>query len=319
MRQFSRTALLIYLMIHVQSSLYGTSTASKLSLFDYLTSLIVEKRRVEEEKIQAAENIISSVCARCGVASSMGKRTSLEDFYCMSEPFFGVYDGHQGQEVAKLTAQSLHKKITSHAQYETSPATAIKNSFHSFQKELATQQFARGQSASAALALLKKNQLYVAGLGDARTLVVTSDYAWCSVDHDIQQRVLKPSGKAEPDIHEIIITPQHKFAIIATQSIWKHVSNELAILTVQDGLKIHKSLEAAASMLVQTAINHQCEDNMTAMIIDLKPNIRSSTPTLIPHMVEAHESLLPLQKDKSAVEKSKEHEMSLEFKKRLPE
>ncbi|XP_071742507.1 probable protein phosphatase 2C 60 [Rutidosis leptorrhynchoides] len=73
---------------------------------------------------------------RYGVSSMQGWRTSMEDAHAAyldldrSTSFFGVYDGHGGQDVSKFCAKYLHQQVIKHEAYSNGDiGTALQKSF----------------------------------------------------------------------------------------------------------------------------------------------------------------------------------------------
>ncbi|KAI5600661.1 hypothetical protein POPTR_001G043000v4 [Populus trichocarpa] len=80
---------------------------------------------------------------RYGLSSMQGWRTTMEDAHAAypdldsSTSFFGVYDGHGGQAVAKFCAKYLHEQVLKHESYlsgdlGTSLQKAFLRLFHLF-------------------------------------------------------------------------------------------------------------------------------------------------------------------------------------------
>ena len=79
-----------------------------------------------------------------GRSGQQGKRHSMEDhdvvfsdlnatlslpLSCPDQAFFGVYDGHDGDEVSKILAEQLHKFVRQAPDFDTDPVAALMTGF----------------------------------------------------------------------------------------------------------------------------------------------------------------------------------------------
>jgi len=93
-----------------------------------------------------------------------------------SPAIFAVFDGHGGVHCADYISSSLPPYLRNHEQYPADIPTAIRESFHKIDQEYLVEAEKKGfQDGSTALfAVLYKDILYVANLGDSRGLMVQS-------------------------------------------------------------------------------------------------------------------------------------------------
>ncbi|XP_060172742.1 probable protein phosphatase 2C 60 [Lycium barbarum] len=97
---------------------------------------------------------------RYGLSSMQGWRSTMEDAHAVhpnldtSTSFFGVYDGHGGDEVSKFCAKFLHQEVLNHEAFSAGDiSTSIQHAF------LRMDEMMRGQAGQRELdALAEKNQ-----------------------------------------------------------------------------------------------------------------------------------------------------------------
>ncbi|MCD9645306.1 hypothetical protein HAX54_034142 [Datura stramonium] len=97
---------------------------------------------------------------RYGLSSMQGWRSTMEDAHAVypnldsSTSFFGVYDGHGGDEVSKFCAKFLHQEVLNHEAFSAGDmGTSIQNAF------LRMDEMMRGQTGQIELtALAEKDQ-----------------------------------------------------------------------------------------------------------------------------------------------------------------
>ncbi|KAI7724978.1 hypothetical protein M8C21_011199 [Ambrosia artemisiifolia] len=170
---------------------------------------------------------------RYGASSMQGWRTTMEDAHAAileldkSTSFFGVYDGHGGQEVSKFCAKFLHQQVLKQEAYSDGDiGTAVQKSFLRMDEMMCGQ---RGWSelamlrnnkmdqfsgmiegfiwseegphsnyngpacgSTACVAIIRNNQLVVANAGDSRCVISRKGQAYdLSTDHKPQLPVEK--------------------------------------------------------------------------------------------------------------------------------
>jgi protein phosphatase 2C family protein 2/3 len=122
--------------------------------------------------------------ARLVFASSamQGWRISMEDAHTTelelaNRPgysFFGVYDGHGGQNVARYSGSNLHQKIAGDPSFPTNIENAIKSGFLAIDDDLRKDpQFAKDPSGCTAVisVITPDNYIYVGNAGDSRAVI----------------------------------------------------------------------------------------------------------------------------------------------------
>lgn len=168
-----------------------------------------------------------------------------------------------------------------------------------------------------ALALFCGNDAWLVSCGDARITVCLGNHAVrATVDHkasdreerhriqalggyitdtgrimgmiavarSLGDRAFRPYVAYTPAVKWMKITEESRFAIIACDGLWDVVSDDFAVKLVQDFYQKHGTYEGAALMLRDSAYALGSGDNISTMVVGLKPvpTEHLSHPT-IPH------------------------------------
>jgi len=125
----------------------------------------------------------------------------IEDFYSFNsnyEPyFFGIFDGHGGNESAEHTSKKLYSNITKLQNFPS--VEAICDGFLITDNQIKDKKTDAG--CTAATAFIINNKIYLAHTGDSRILLSKNGtVVWSSVDHDPtnekeQVRIYQAGGK----------------------------------------------------------------------------------------------------------------------------
>ncbi|KAL8534543.1 hypothetical protein ACS0TY_010524 [Phlomoides rotata] len=117
----------------------------------------------------------------CGYSSFRGKRASMEDFYDIkatkidgqSVCLFGIFDGHGGSRAAEFLKEHLFENLMKHPEFITNPKLAISDTYQQTDKDFlnSEKETFRDDGSTASTAVLVGNHLYVANVGDSRTII----------------------------------------------------------------------------------------------------------------------------------------------------
>ncbi|AQK68563.1 putative protein phosphatase 2C 10 [Zea mays] len=145
-----------------------------------------------------------------GVASSPGKRASMEDFYEARIDdvdgekigMFGVYDGHGGVRAAEYVKQHLFSNLIKHPKFITDTKAAIAETYNLTDSEFlkADSCQTRDAGSTASTAIIVGDRLLVANVGDSRAVISKGGQAIAvSRDHkpdqtDERQRIEDAGG-----------------------------------------------------------------------------------------------------------------------------
>ncbi|XP_006374123.2 probable protein phosphatase 2C 76 isoform X4 [Populus trichocarpa] len=117
----------------------------------------------------------------CGYSSFRGKRVTMEDFYdaksttidgqrvCM----FGIFDGHGGSRAAEYLKEHLFENLLKHPQFMADTKLAISQSYQQTDVDFldSEKDTYRDDGSTASTAVLVGDHLYVANVGDSRTVI----------------------------------------------------------------------------------------------------------------------------------------------------
>ncbi|KAL0843905.1 hypothetical protein Bca101_017151 [Brassica carinata] len=255
----------------------------------------------------------------CGYCSFRGKRSTMEDFYdvkafkmegqtvCM----FGIFDGHGGSRAAEYLKKHLFSNLMTHPQFLTDTKLALSETYK--QTDVAflesEKDTYRDDGSTASAAVLVGKHLYVANVGDSRTIVSKAGKAIAlSDDHKPNRsderkriesaggvimwagtwrvggvlamsrafgnRMLKQFVVAEPEIQDLEIDHEAEFLVLASDGLWDVVPNEDAVSLAQ----IEEEPVAAARKLTDTAFTRGSADNITCIVVKFHHDKTESQP-----------------------------------------
>lgn len=244
----------------------------------------------------------------CGFSSFRGKRASMEDFYDVKMSkingktvcLFGIFDGHGGSRAAEYLKQYLFENLMKHPQFMEDTKAAISETYKQTDKDFlnAEKDTFRDDGSTASTAVLVGNRLYVANVGDSRTVLSKAGKAIpLSEDHKPNRlderkriesaggvvmwagtwrvggvlamsrafgnRMLKQYVVAEPEIQEQEVNEELELLVLASDGLWDVVSNEDAVSLARG----EEEPETAARKLTETAFNRGSADNITCIVV----------------------------------------------------
>ncbi|GLU24387.1 hypothetical protein SLE2022_403270 [Rubroshorea leprosula] len=249
----------------------------------------------------------------CGYSSFRGKRVTMEDFFDIKTSklngqtvcMFGIFDGHGGSRAAEYLKEHLFENLMRHPQFMTDTKTAISETYQRTDKEFldSERDTYRDDGSTASTAVLVGSHLYVANVGDSRTIISKAGKAIpLSEDHkpnrsDERERIESAGGVvmwagtwrvggvlamsrafgnrmlkrfvvAEPEIQDQEICEDLELLVLASDGLWDVVPNEDAVSLAQT----EEEPEAAARKLTQTAFTRGSADNITCIVVRFHHN-----------------------------------------------
>ncbi|CAN8302090.1 unnamed protein product [Cochlearia groenlandica] len=244
----------------------------------------------------------------CGYCSFRGKRSTMEDFYDVKAStiegqtvrMFGIFDGHGGSRAAEYLKKHLFDNLMKHPQFMTDTKLALSETYKQTDEAFleSEKDTYRDDGSTASTAVLVGNHLYVANVGDSRTIVSKAGKAIAlSDDHKPNRsderkriesaggvimwagtwrvggvlamsrafgnRMLKQFVVAEPEIQDIEIDHEAELLVLASDGLWDVVPNEDAVSLAQN----EEEPEAAARKLTDTAFTRGSADNITCIVV----------------------------------------------------
>ncbi|XP_022723788.1 probable protein phosphatase 2C 76 isoform X1 [Durio zibethinus] len=244
----------------------------------------------------------------CGYSSFRGKRATMEDFYDIRTSkingqtvcTFGIFDGHGGSRAAEYLKQHLFENLMKHPQFMTDTKLAISETYQQTDVDFldSERDTYRDDGSTASTAVLVGNHLYVANVGDSRTIISRAGIAIpLSEDHKPNRsderkrienaggvvmwagtwrvggvlamsrafgnRMLKQFVVAEPEIQDKEIDEEFELLVLASDGLWDVVPNEDAVSLA----RAEEEPETAARKLTETAFTRGSADNITCIVV----------------------------------------------------
>ncbi|CAK9318200.1 unnamed protein product [Citrullus colocynthis] len=243
-----------------------------------------------------------------GYSSFRGKRATMEDFFDIKMSkvdgqtvcLFGIFDGHGGSRAAEFLKDHLFENLMKHPKFLMDTKLAISETYQQTDAEFLNSEkdTLRDDGSTASTALLVGNHLYVANVGDSRTIISKGGEAIpLSEDHkpnrtDERRRIenaggvvmwagtwrvggvlamsrafgnkmLKQFVVADPDIQDLEVDKDIELLVLASDGLWDVVCNEDAVLVAGK----EDEPEAAARKLTEAAFTRGSADNITCIVV----------------------------------------------------
>ncbi|CAI9089352.1 OLC1v1023915C1 [Oldenlandia corymbosa var. corymbosa] len=213
---------------------------------------------------------------------------------------FAIFDGHMGHDVAKYLQAHLFDNILKEHDFWTNIEDAIKRAYEATDKVILEQSIKLGKGGSTAVTaiLINGEKLVVANVGDSRAIMSKKGVAeQLSVDHEpsMEKEIIESKGgfvskipgdvprvdgqlavarafgdkslkrhlSSEPDITVKIIDHDVELIILASDGLWKVMSNQEAI----DSIKNIKDPNSAAKILVEEAVSRKSRDDISCIVV----------------------------------------------------
>ncbi|XP_052201718.1 probable protein phosphatase 2C 39 isoform X2 [Diospyros lotus] len=213
---------------------------------------------------------------------------------------YAIFDGHGGRDVAEYLQNHLFERILKEPDFFTSPKAAIKRAYRDIDNEISKNiDGSRGSTAVTAI-LINGEKLIVANVGDSRAILCRNGAAKAiqiTVDHEPQKEremverrggfviqmpgdVPRVDGKlamtrafgdeslkehitAEPDTVIEMIDADTEFIILASDGVWKVMSNQEAF----DCIKGLSNAQEASKKLVEEALRRESYDDISCIVV----------------------------------------------------
>ncbi|KAK2968427.1 hypothetical protein RJ640_004433 [Escallonia rubra] len=213
---------------------------------------------------------------------------------------FAIFDGHLSHEVPDYLRSNLFDNILNEPDFWTETENAIRRAYRITDTTILDKAVDLGKGGSTAVTaiLINCQKLVVANVGDSRAVICKNGVAkQLSIDHEpskersvIENRggfvsnfpgdvprvdgqlavarafgdkSLKEHLSSEPDVTVETITDDTEFIILASDGIWKVMSNQEAV----DCIKHIKDARAAAKHLNEEAITRKSGDDISSVVV----------------------------------------------------
>ncbi|CAN1230909.1 Probable protein phosphatase 2C 58 [Linum perenne] len=199
---------------------------------------------------------------------------------------FAIFDGHLGHDVANYLQNHLFGNILKESDFWSDTESAIKNAYIKTDAEILEKALTLGKGGSTAVTaiLINGEKLVVANVGDSRAVICKNGVAkQLSVDHEPSKekrdvprvdgqlavarafgdRSLKVHLSSEPDVSEESVDDEAEFLILASDGVWKVMSNQEAV----DSIKTVKDAKTAAHQLIEEALARKSKDDISCIVV----------------------------------------------------
>ncbi|KAL0387138.1 UNVERIFIED_CONTAM: putative protein phosphatase 2C 10 [Sesamum radiatum] len=213
---------------------------------------------------------------------------------------FAIFDGHLGDTVPAYLQKHLFRNILNEEQFWNDPSWSIAKAYERTDQSILTHSpdLGRGGSTAVTAILINGRQLWVANVGDSRGVLSRRGQAiQMTIDHEpntergsIENRGgfvsnmpgdvarvngqlavsrafgdknLKTHLRSDPDVTNAEIDSDTDLLILASDGLWKVMSNQEAV----DIAKKIRDPQKAAKQLVLEALNRDSKDDISCIVI----------------------------------------------------
>ncbi|KAM6554528.1 hypothetical protein CsatB_015290 [Cannabis sativa] len=216
---------------------------------------------------------------------------------------FAIYDGHLGDSVPAYLQKNLFSNILKDEEFWTDPSRSISKAYERTDQAILSHSpdLGRGGSTAVTAILIDNRKLWIANVGDSRAVLSKKGQAvQMTIDHEpntergsIENRGgfvsnmpgdvarvngqlavsrafgdknLKSHLRSDPDIKSEDINSDADFLILASDGLWKVMSNQEAV----DVAKKTKDPQRAAKQLAAEALNKDSKDDISIVVVRFK-------------------------------------------------
>lgn len=213
---------------------------------------------------------------------------------------FAIYDGHLGDEVPCYLQKYLFAKILEEEEFWVDPRRAITKAYEKTDQTILSNSsnLGRGGSTAVTAILINGQRLWVANVGDSRAVLSRGGQAiQMTIDHEpntergsIEDRggfvsnmpgdvprvngqlavsrafgdkSLKSHLRSDPDVLDMNIDVNCDVLILASDGLWKVMSNQEAV----DVVRGFKDPQKAAKQLTAEALNRNSKDDISCVVV----------------------------------------------------
>ncbi|KAJ8567850.1 hypothetical protein K7X08_020572 [Anisodus acutangulus] len=213
---------------------------------------------------------------------------------------FAIFDGHLSHEIPDYLRSHLFNNILNEPNFWTEPASAIRRAYRITDTTILDKAADLGKGGSTAVTaiLINGEKLVVANVGDSRAVIYKNGVAkQLSIDHDAdrERKIIEDRGgfvsnfpgdvarvdgqlavarafgdkslkvhlSSEPDVVVEHIDDNTEFLILASDGVWKVLSNQEAA----DCIKNIKDARSAAKHLNEQALAKGSTDDISCIVV----------------------------------------------------
>ncbi|KAI5654835.1 hypothetical protein M9H77_32022 [Catharanthus roseus] len=215
---------------------------------------------------------------------------------------FAIYDGHLGNAVPAYLQKNLFANILKEDAFWTNPGGSISRAYEKTDQDiLKSSNLGRGGSTAVTAILINGRRLWVANVGDSRAVLSRGGQAiQMTIDHEpstergsienkggfvsnmpgdvprvngqlavsraFGDKSLKSHLRSDPDILDVTIDVNCDVLILASDGLWKVVTNQEAI----DIARKIKDPRKAAEQLTAEALKRDSKDDISCVVVKFK-------------------------------------------------
>lgn len=213
---------------------------------------------------------------------------------------FAIFDGHLSHDIPDYLRSHLFVNILKEPDFWTETESAVRRAYRTTDTTILEKvgDLGKGGSTAVTAILINCEKLVVANVGDSRAVICKNGVAkQLSVDHEpskeranIEDRggfvsnfpgdvprvdgqlavarafgdkSLKKHLSSEPDVFSEIVDDDTEFIILASDGIWKVMTNEEAV----DCIKHIKDAKSAAKRLAEEALTRRSSDDISCIVV----------------------------------------------------
>ncbi|XP_059284692.1 probable protein phosphatase 2C 39 isoform X1 [Lycium ferocissimum] len=213
---------------------------------------------------------------------------------------FAIFDGHLSHEIPDYLRSHLFNNILNEPNFWAEPASAIRRAYRITDTTILDKAADLGKGGSTAVTaiLINGQKLVVANVGDSRAVIYKNGVAkQLSIDHDAdrERKIIEDRGgfvtnfpgdvprvdgqlavarafgdkslkvhlSSEPDVVVELIDDNTEFLILASDGVWKVLSNEEAA----ECIKNIKDARSAAKHLIEQALANGSTDDISCIVV----------------------------------------------------
>ncbi|KAL9245168.1 hypothetical protein vseg_018847 [Gypsophila vaccaria] len=213
---------------------------------------------------------------------------------------FAIFDGHMGNGVPSYLQQNLFDNILKEEEFWVDPGRAISDAYQKTDKAILSMnsELSRGGSTAVTAILFNGQKLWIANLGDSRAVLSRGGQALqMSIDHEpgtergsiedkggfvsnlpgdvprvngqlavsraFGDKSLKSHLRSDPDVKDTNIDVNAEILILASDGLWKVISNQEAV----DIARKIKDPQKAAKQLATEALKKESKDDISIIVV----------------------------------------------------
>ncbi|URE42306.1 Stage II sporulation protein E (SpoIIE), partial [Musa troglodytarum] len=216
---------------------------------------------------------------------------------------FAIFDGHMGHSVPAYLQKHLFTNILKEEEFWTNPELAIRKAYEKTDEAILSHRpdLGRGGSTAVTAILINGRKLWIANIGDSRAVLAKGQQVLqLTVDHDpsTERRSIENRGgfvsimpgdvprvngqlavsrafgdkdlkrhlRSDPDVRCVDVAADTDLLILASDGIWKVMSNKEAIEIARKAT----DPQAAARQLTTAALERDSTDDISCIVIQLQ-------------------------------------------------